>query len=758
MNYSQLKTLLLTENDRLTLRDSDFSDSGIEKLFQDFFDGQALALEAVVVTANDTDEEVKVEGHLTNSILSITSLRETIDLLATFFVFNDEAQAHIILTFREAWTLTDVLQSQAFSQLAQDLSSVIGERLRFPLSEIALDSAFQSMKLSIKPDLSLSLDELPSLLQGVPVAQNFPTVDFPSFDTGLILNSFEIASRIEPMVVTFLAMEVAQSEQATWEPVGDLLKFKDFRAQFLLMNPLAHSVVSIELQTTVEVAGTNLIGQISLPTLEFQCHLAAGDVINLKPVFEEILDIPIPVPELRCTTLEILGDPELDTFEFQATFTTELEILPNLRLTEISGHFILTTQPIQETSGTLNGLIQFGQTVFQVSAVNFPGATGWQFSGGNQPGNPVIVSTFVDDLLLTFGIDGGSAVSDVKEILGDLTITQLDVSFHTQTRDFSFACLMAFSLDDRPAALLLNINLTNTTSGHTLAFAGLFTVGVRQFNLSFESSSQASTSTTSLVAAYGNPDGEEIDLIAGLVDLVSSNSPLDFPDPDLNLTTLTLYRLQLSFDREKMGATVSTRYRIQGEFDWTPQFNLDGDTISPFKVRAQVDLIKQKVPNAKVLGHVSGEIESQIDGLEFLSLGVGYELKARPDPNELRLQLTIGQIAFSAFYTNTNGTIHLEFSADTDGVLTLGDVMTFITSLVDPSIEEFVFDPPWDFVTRFDLAPLLRSLTVDVDLTRNPKQKKIGIVLNDLSGLVPSELSTFLTVTSLNSSDSFSEG
>ncbi len=749
MTYQELKTRIQQIADESVLSDADFPDSEIAQLLQAVVEDARLELETPQVTPDDQAEEIGLEGRLTHTIFGISALQGQIECAATFSILGGEPRMVMRLTFANGWRLADALAEDVFSALASALSPAVRSQFDIPITALVLDSAVQSLKIGLTPNLSLNLSELPQYLQGVSVDSQFPASGFPSFDSSLSLTSFEIETRVSPMVLTYLATEVTLNDGSTWEPIGELVRFKDLRAELLLVNPLAHPAASITISTTAEISGTDIIASIELPSLDFQCFLAPGETIDILTLIEDIVDIPVPLPDIRCAAFSVIGEPRNSSFEFSASIETNWEIIPNLTLAELTGDFVLVTQPERSTEGSFSGSMTFGRSEFFVSADNEIGATGWQFTGGIEEGRSIKVADFIADLLAIFGVSGESSVDDVTEILGDLTITQLGVSFHTQTRDFSFACLMAFSLDDRPADLLLNIDLTNTTGGHTVTFAGAFSVGARQFSLSFESSAQASASTASLVAGYDNPEGEEIDLISDVVDLLSSNTPLDFPDPDLNLTTLVLYHLQLRFDREKAGAAVTTRYGIQGEFDWKPQFNLDGDALAPVSVRALVDLSKQSGANAKVLGKVSGEIESEIDGLEFLSLGACYELTAPPGANQLTLELTIGQITFTADYTNTNGTIHLEFGTDAKTSLTLGEVITFITSLIDPSIETFEFDPPWDFVTRFDLADLLSNLKVTVDFSRRPSLKKIGIELTDLSGFVPSELQTFLTVNAL---------
>lgn len=788
MPYQALKELINpTPDGSLVLTDSDFSGDGIQgdgirQLLKSFFEEAQLDLTEATVTADDGTEEISLKGQLNNSFLGIFSLEKKLNLEATFAYLGEEAEAEarvvIQLTFIDDWSLTKALAEDGFSVLSGDLTSSVRNQFDFPITSFVLDSALFSLEIGIAPGLSLNLNEASQYLQGLSVVDQFPSSGFPSFETSLAISSFKIGTRVDPMVLTYLDMELSLTSGGIWEPVGDLIRFKELKAEILLVNPLATPAAVVTVSAITEVSGGGIVASIELPSLNFECYLEAGNEIDIAALVAEIVDIPVPLPEIRCTAFNIVGDPSNSSYEFSATIETTWEILPKLVLDQLSANFLLITGKPPSTSGGFSGLISFGRTQFFVSASNQPEATGWQFRGGIAPDNSLNVADFVDDLISVFDPSSQDSVAEVKEILGDLEITQLEVSFHSQTKDFSFVCLMEFALDDQPSTLQLNIQLINMLGGHSISFDGLLTVGIRQFTLSFTSTKEGANSTTSLLAGFTNPEGEEIDLVTDLVNQISSGSPLVFSDSKLNLTTLILYELQLTYNRQNTGTATTKTYGIKGKFGWEPSLNLSGETIDLFKVNALVDLRKETSTagtqtsvtgteisstgtatnkpgtTSKVSGMIQGDIQSPIEDLEFLSLGIRYELnkpKSKPtDPDDvLTLRLTIGKVTFNATYLNTAGDVDLTFTVDVQGALRLGDIVTFIASLVDPSIDSFEFDPPWDFITAYDLAPLLNSLEIRVKLIRNPKKKEIGVKITQLTGLVPSSLNPILTINSL---------
>jgi hypothetical protein len=747
VNYRDLKTLVSPADGKLTLRASDFPDSAIGRMLQSFFSNAALELVGATADADDEAEQISLTGTLSNSLLGIDALAGHLQLTSSFSILANEARALIELGFDNQWSLADALQERAFASLANSLTDTARSRFDVPITSFVLDSAMYSLAIGVDANLPLDLVSASQYLQGLSIVSQFPTSGFPSFSTGLSLVSFEVGTRIDPMVLSHLKVGLGLVGNPTWQPIGDLLTFRDLKADILLLNPLQNPAASVNIAARIAIGGKDIDASIGLPGLDFEVRLAEGETIDIVSLIADLVDAPVPLPQLVCTAFRIGGEPRNSRYEFSASVATNWEILPNLVITGLSADLALVTSPKRSTSGGFSGAISFGSSRFFVSARNQEGETGWLFSGGLEDDTKLNVGDFVETLLDSFGVAGGGAVEQVRELLGGIEIAQLQTSFHSQTKDFTFACLIEFSLDDKPAQLILEIKLTHTTEGYEISFGGTLEVGARQLALSFTSASEGGVATTKMLASYANPAGEEIDIIGGLIDLLSSSTPLQLPADasNLDLTTLILYELRLAYN--KTGATTS--YGIAGRFGWQPSLNLDGNSISPFKVGAQVDLSKQSAPGSMVVGSVSGNVASTIEGLEFLSLGVSYTMKSPNSANQLELQLKIGKVTFKASYANQANDVHLEFRVAIDGALTLGDVITFLVSLVDPSIDKFEFDAPWNFITDFDLAPLLNRLSLVVDLQKSPRKKTFAIRLNDLGGLVPEPLRPLISPQSL---------
>ncbi len=267
----------------------------------------------------------------------------------------------------------------------------------------------------------------------------------------------------------------------------------------------------------------------------------------------------------------------------------------------------------------------------------------------------------------------------------------------------------------------------------------------REFSVSTGSTEQVS----SVVARFANKTGEDIDLVTGLINLLADEEDQLGEDALKGWTTLTLYELQIRYDRFKN--PVKKQYGIQARVAWKPKIDL-GAGEHELNVGASLDL--RKMTGEKVTGEICGVVQTPIEGIEFLRLGACLRMqkgavvngKATVD-NNIFFFIQMGRVTFEAAYSKPGGNLHLDFKIKIAGELTLGDVVTFFASLVDPSIEEYEFDPPWDFISRVKLNSLLENLTFSFESSAD-KKKSFGFRITDVSGLFPSEIQPFLSIAS----------
>lgn len=446
----------------------------------------------------------------------------------------------------------------------------------------------------------------------------------------------------------------------------------------------------------------------------------------------------------RVIGFSFVSDPDyplslINLFKAVLPFITIWNKLPNLNLFIEQLNFKTDGSAGKtQITGNVIAYLLISESRLNLTAVSAEeNENSWQFQGSSLADQNLPIGELIEWLADKFGS------IELPEVLAGLTLSNLQISFNTFTKDFYFLCETEFTLDDKPAQLILSIDIVNTTQDYRKTFSGLLILGPRQFSVLFEST----TTKTSLIAAFENQQGEEINLVNDLVGLISDSTALNLPDDDLNLTRLKLYLIQLSYEKDK--STQISAYGIKGEFDWLPGLGLSSDPSETFQVRCSVDLTKQSGAGKKVLGTICGTLDAPVDGLEFLSLGVCYKIVSAAQ-QELALQLTVGKVLFEAVYRKTNGDIALDFGVNVGDSLTLKEVATFFVSLVDPSVDEYEFDPPWHVLGRINLASFLNSVKLVLNIKKNTVSKKsetsLGIAFTDLDSLLPGELKPFISI------------
>lgn len=547
-----------------------------------------------------------------------------------------------------------------------------------------------------------------------------------------------------------------------WSLIDDILTLQALSFSFSVFEPLGSKMVIASITAQAVLGNKNPINLLCsgyYPTNQLYLRFDSHTPLKIAPFIADLGAESEGLPDLQIDDLSVDYNLTSKDFKTLVSVSGSWEIIDEVQLHQLR----FKIHGRDTYSCDIAAQLSIGEVAHLYLAASYSNQA-WLFQGGTLPGQTIRIQELVTALEGMFG------EIELPEVLDSLEeITNLQVSFNTATKDFYFVAETVFQIDDQDAALSINLDIVRSTAGFQKTFSGLLTIGTRQFSVLFEST----PSTQSLQASFANPVGEEIDLVAEIVDLISkkqdAESPLAFPkDDQLNLTHLILYELQLTYKQEKGQTVTNKSYGLKGDFGWKPRINLNGESAVALDVHAQVDLQKlasdTDPKHNKVLGTICGEIQSTIEGLEFLSLGICYQRTLdHPDQppsdtneliHELQLQLTIGRVTFQAVHENKDGVFGLTFAVAVQGALTLGDVVSFFASLVDPSIVEFEFEPPWNFITDFDLAGFLNSIDLKLEVTGTTKEKLISVGFKSLDepekdiydSLVPEALKPFLTI------------
>jgi hypothetical protein len=298
----------------------------------------------------------------------------------------------------------------------------------------------------------------------------------------------------------------------------------------------------------------------------FNGGLPSDEGINLGTLFHRLLadfqnlaDISLPanIPDsfanLTIASLYVAYQSQGKQLTLYADITN---------LLQISDVFSIDTFAVQlvfDANGLNSGCIMSQITVVGIELLfqtqKQPGQTSWLFQGGTVPGQSIPIGHLIDDVATKFG-----AVK-LPAPLASLTITKLDVAFHTDGSSFTFTCETKLAVADTPVDIILTIAVVKDqkTNVYTKQFGGSITIGTLQFKLLF---SQDAT-VTSFVATYSHTGDQRSVKLKELIAALSTKLADEVPDSlSLDLQDVKFVFLQnnqtkqfaLGFD---LGAVIS---------------------------------------------------------------------------------------------------------------------------------------------------------------------------------------------------------
>lgn len=596
-----------------------------------------------------------------------------------------------------------------------DFSSVIPEEfqtesgLRLSSLTISVNAADLSIEsISVWLTVRLGWDVVSGALSAVPLEATDLRLNFS------ITNPGDADTRV-------LAFGVLTSI-AEWTVIEEIVDLRDLEALILVSKTPEETATSGYLKGDILLGSSvNLSTYFPIPLDSGRVQLESSEIIEL-PDLETLSNLigggdfaallPPGLAELSrfsilYANLELQLKPlSFELLQIQMATRDEWRLLDGVAVRDVVLSLAVQSPAggSGETSVAVDGVIAFGSTdpVDLLLRGEYLGqGMGVLLSGATSAGQAIPIGDLISDLADRFGS------IELPAVISSLEITRLQVSFNTATRDFHFACSTQLTFDDQTADLALNISIVNTSAGFDKNFSGVLTLCDRELAVRFSSDSISS----SLVASFENPDGEPIHLINDVLGLITQDPGLQVDD-EYNLLEFTLYHLELSFEKNK--TTGAKSYGVVGDFGWEPNLSIGGS--DPVAIRAAVDLSKPS--GGRLTGSISGNVQTPIPDLEFLELGVFYQFSNTASSVGLRIRL--GEVLLEAAYSSTSS--QLAFSVVTTTPLTFGEVMTFFAGLVNPSIETFEFDPPWNSFTEIEIP------ISDFQLTFNTSTKAIGMV------------------------------
>ena len=558
--------------------------------------------------------------------------------------------------------------------------------------------------------------------------------------SGLQVEKFEIAGQMGEQSEISVEIEVGMDK--AWTVIEEVFVIEEIRSRFYVKNPFtsASREITFSLAGKLEIGGGTLAVTAHFAENQQQlfAKLEEGDQVDLLQVFEQV-GIPlgeVGLDNFESSILDIEIDAIAKSYKFDIKLDTAWSVFGSLQIGDLlfKAKADFDSQK-KEYAYQVNasGEIILGGATINIAAV-YEDIGGWNFTGFTQENEPPIpIGRLIGDLSEGFG------GVELPAVLDDVEITRLEISFRTLSQDFRLICQTSIQIGTGSAELSLIIDIRQTTSGYTKLFAGELTIEGKTFAVSFTSD----PSTTSLIALFQDRGGAEFNLIDFLNAITNDSLGLS---NKYNLAQLSVYLLRLSYQKNK--STGNTRYEFLGDFAWQADLGLGGG--SSLEIDASLKLIKESGQTLK--GEICGAINTPIEFLEFLSIAACYEFGQ--SRNSLTLQLQIATIIFEAEYpSNDAGDFTLIFGlkldSDNGNKFTLGDIISFFASLVDPSIEEFEFADPWNFLVEYNLFDLLEHVKLTLTIDKATKKKTFGFTFDKLDSFVPDSLKPLLSVNSL---------
>ena len=233
-------------------------------------------------------------------------------------------------------------------------------------------------------------------------------------------------------------------------------------------------------------------------------------------------------------------------------------------------------------------------------------------------------------------------------------------------------------------SLLLNLDLVEAE--HNIQFGGVFQLAGSDFVVLVNHSN-----TTWDFSAELDSDSK-IDISQLVKKVFDYDLGETFGVENINITELGL--------QFKTGEQSSYSFHGKGKWDLTlPGLN------QVFSIETALEISKEGQDKQ---GQVSGSLGTAIEGFEYLQMTLAYEFKtitntsnsetpnSEPKGNQtLSAELILGKFTLEASLDKSVQETVLSFDTSKSS-LTFGNILTFMAGLVDPSIEEFSLEPPWN--------------------------------------------------------------
>ncbi|NJP12136.1 MAG: hypothetical protein HC866_23930 [Leptolyngbyaceae cyanobacterium RU_5_1] len=338
--------------------------------------------------------------------------------------------------------------------------------------------------------------------------------------------------------------------------------------------------------------------------------------------------------------------------------------------------------------------------------------------GGMLKGQRLLVVALLEELM-----SEALPIDSMRE----LAITQLDVELRPTHKVYRFAAAIedvwSLNIDELGTIAIekLQFSFSSAPNEASVNFVGLFLLFDRLFSVTVD---------RRVSRLVGQPPTSQWTFNAQAKEIILSNLVRKIFNEELNddfqLRSLSITNLSVSITQATVAQVTQSSYTFNGEATWS--FAIAAD---PITVQAAVNIQKYS-PATKPVDKpdLAGSIAASVTLLDALKVSVRYAFakSTPPPPNRqnptppanttaLAFELQIDRrLTLTATYRATaNQSKIIELSGE--GTLNFGKLLTFFVNLIDPGVDDFQLDSPWDKLNELEVK-LDRDKKFVIDLTR----------------------------------------
>lgn len=334
---------------------------------------------------------------------------------------------------------------------------------------------------------------------------------------------------LDPVGQRLLSIDFGLRLGLSWEIIPDVLKLEQIDASFTISNPTNVELrqSSVTLTALMEIAGVFIEVSVALPDKSMEGRLAEDSVIDLVSVMEHFVgEVNLPSEDsLQVYDLEFYANPRQNNTDYglEAKVSGQITLLENLLLTDLFFSMTYTGGQFEEIRLGGTFLIQFSSdqsSSFYLSA-NYAQEGGWTFNGGSTVGETFSILDMFNWVGSNFGVS-----SHLPQLLNGLAVSNISISFNTETRDFECSLVVALPLGTKTLATEITIQLTHNNNQYTRHISGLIRIGDMVFQLQLNEVESEGNTTSTLLGTYQNAAGKD-ENIGDLVELITGETGVD---------------------------------------------------------------------------------------------------------------------------------------------------------------------------------------------------------------------------------------